>query len=588
MALIIGATPYTPWQELSTVLAPLGLSAKDDDIETWYRKSDIEKVVEGNAIYILLHIRPERALAAALEEGASIESALSEWCDSVQHMLTFQKDNRANTLLVDAFALAQEPAGLEQWLSGVGYKGGAAYQAEQVDLPRASPLMLMAGSFYAQQQEGVERLCSLLEAVSIPLNDEGYCAPVVDVSDALTDIKRRTEAQAKRSQDALKAEAESLEIQLHKVQEELEIEAKQREDAIQKISALEQKVDLLHGAFEEKELALSREIESQKREFEERRDERDTLKSENDLLLLQLHQTQEDLEDLFQNEKKLKAELIAVKKSQNDAQKELGTLELENKEAAVRYDEQAKRLQNTQELLEASAIKLEERDAHLRTKEDELKLVKNHLAKVQEDLKAYSAKSAQLEVSRSRTEKMLEEAQGSIAGKNRKLKILSNAKRTATLRAEQLERELKASKHAEWVLSIEIEKLKDSKSWRIVAPVRSVTALATGSYKRARQKHDVDDQVRAIKNSKMFDAGWYLEQYPDVAAEPIMPIEHYIVCGASEGRDPSANFSTQWYLSQNPDVAESGMNPLVHYILHGKQEGRQTKSELNESRAIKV
>ncbi|MBY0294466.1 MAG: hypothetical protein K2X71_00250 [Methylobacterium sp.] len=71
-----------------------------------------------------------------------------------------------------------------------------------------------------------------------------------------------------------------------------------------------------------------------------------------------------------------------------------------------------------------------------------------------------------------------------------------------------------------------------------------------------------------------FDPVYYLDTYPDVAAHGCDPLEHYLVFGWKEGRDPSAQFSTTGYLSANPDVAAAGINPLVHYRMHGLSEGR--------------
>ena len=69
-----------------------------------------------------------------------------------------------------------------------------------------------------------------------------------------------------------------------------------------------------------------------------------------------------------------------------------------------------------------------------------------------------------------------------------------------------------------------------------------------------------------------FDADWYLEQNPDVAASGVNPLEHYLLYGKSEWRHPI--FDNEWYLSQYPDVKKSGMDPREHYIKHGKAEGR--------------
>ncbi len=72
----------------------------------------------------------------------------------------------------------------------------------------------------------------------------------------------------------------------------------------------------------------------------------------------------------------------------------------------------------------------------------------------------------------------------------------------------------------------------------------------------------------------LFDAPWYLAQYPDVAASGVDPLTHYLKWGAREGRNPNPVFDTDWYLVQNPHVAVAGLNPLEHYLQAGAREGR--------------
>lgn len=71
-----------------------------------------------------------------------------------------------------------------------------------------------------------------------------------------------------------------------------------------------------------------------------------------------------------------------------------------------------------------------------------------------------------------------------------------------------------------------------------------------------------------------FDSAYYLAQNLDVAKEGVNPLAHYLYCGATEGRDPHPLFETAFYLEQHPEVATAGTNPLVHYILYGLAEGR--------------
>lgn len=88
-----------------------------------------------------------------------------------------------------------------------------------------------------------------------------------------------------------------------------------------------------------------------------------------------------------------------------------------------------------------------------------------------------------------------------------------------------------------------------------------------------------------IGQSKLFDAQWYAERYPDVAAAGLDPLDHFISHGGAEGRNPSDRFDSRWYLRRNPDVARSGMNPLLHYLEHGRDEGRSMRAVGSKSQA---
>lgn len=77
-----------------------------------------------------------------------------------------------------------------------------------------------------------------------------------------------------------------------------------------------------------------------------------------------------------------------------------------------------------------------------------------------------------------------------------------------------------------------------------------------------------------LELASFFDATWYITHYPDVRTSKVDPLLHYLIYGATEGRNPSAMFDTKWYLMRNADVRALGVNPLVHYLLHGRREGR--------------
>jgi hypothetical protein len=96
-----------------------------------------------------------------------------------------------------------------------------------------------------------------------------------------------------------------------------------------------------------------------------------------------------------------------------------------------------------------------------------------------------------------------------------------------------------------------------------------------------------DPLVALIEESGLFDAGWYLRTYSDVADAGECPAIHYLYHGAAEGRAASPRFDTAFYLARYPEVRESGVNPLVHYLQSGRSEGRLAVQPSYERAAFK-
>jgi hypothetical protein len=53
-----------------------------------------------------------------------------------------------------------------------------------------------------------------------------------------------------------------------------------------------------------------------------------------------------------------------------------------------------------------------------------------------------------------------------------------------------------------------------------------------------------------IRDSGLFDAGFYLSRYPDVAESGLDPVDHYLRIGAAKGNDPNPLFHTGYYARQ--------------------------------------
>ncbi|GJE26063.1 hypothetical protein [Methylobacterium organophilum] len=74
---------------------------------------------------------------------------------------------------------------------------------------------------------------------------------------------------------------------------------------------------------------------------------------------------------------------------------------------------------------------------------------------------------------------------------------------------------------------------------------------------------------------RFFDEGYYVSSYPDVLHQRLSPLEHYLLIGWREGRDPGPYFSTVGYLEANSDVArDDRINPFIHFLEYGLKENR--------------
>ena len=94
---------------------------------------------------------------------------------------------------------------------------------------------------------------------------------------------------------------------------------------------------------------------------------------------------------------------------------------------------------------------------------------------------------------------------------------------------------------------------------------------------RLSRKHEESALRKLLLASNLFDARYYLEQYPDVAAVGFDAATHYIRHGGQERRNPSAHFDASYYLANNADLKAAEVNPLVHYLRFGMKEGRSIR-----------
>lgn len=82
-----------------------------------------------------------------------------------------------------------------------------------------------------------------------------------------------------------------------------------------------------------------------------------------------------------------------------------------------------------------------------------------------------------------------------------------------------------------------------------------------------------------LMTSGVFDADWYLSNYPDVALTGLDPVEHFLRVGHMLYRSPGPSFDPKWYASVNDDVIAANMDPLLHFLEHGRHEERPGRKQ---------
>ena len=110
-------------------------------------------------------------------------------------------------------------------------------------------------------------------------------------------------------------------------------------------------------------------------------------------------------------------------------------------------------------------------------------------------------------------------------------------------------------------------------SFRFVIFLKLYTIIIIYSKLYMPNNLDIRRNILIIKNSGLFDADHYNSQFDALINNPI---EHYVIRGWRENKNPCKLFNTKYYLDNNPDVKNTvgKMNPFAHWIKFGKNEGR--------------
>lgn len=87
-------------------------------------------------------------------------------------------------------------------------------------------------------------------------------------------------------------------------------------------------------------------------------------------------------------------------------------------------------------------------------------------------------------------------------------------------------------------------------------PVGSLWRRVVSGVTRSPGPESLERRRRALSLSPLFDAQWYASRHLDVLENGYEVIDHYLLHGDAEGRDPHPLFSRSWYIKQSEKVID--------------------------------
>lgn len=297
-----GARESLPLEQLaawSSSLDPGRATLLSDERDLWLLDHWAEHCPQAR--FLLFYTDPESALIAALQAGADPTEFLDGWRTAAQRLVRFQRCHRPRSLLLDAEAARLDPRAMVEAARRIGL----ILRLDESLQPAGEDPVLerLVARRWLEREPDLALLQAELEAHAYPLGERPVVAePTVD---QLLELYRCEQAFRRR----LTAERDA---QARLAQENAHEAGTQSKLAVERGAELARTQERLH-ALEAQHAALEtsrKQLEATRKQLETSHKEleathKDTVE-ENELLLLQLHQVQEELEQYFLKYQELK------------------------------------------------------------------------------------------------------------------------------------------------------------------------------------------------------------------------------------------------------------------------------------------
>ncbi|MEZ2623238.1 hypothetical protein ACBP82_02490 [Paenalcaligenes hominis] len=626
MSLVLGAGAYCNWIEALPVLAVVGfnegqaraieLNLTQDTLRQALAQpysvvlqstEQLQLLAQELTQYpqqkvILLYSDLPQLLEGLIKTNHDIAEALEQWKTNLLALQDFYRMHRKQTLLFDLSQVLSHP---HHFVEVCKQHGVSTLDTAAVDVvvhDAAKPWASTLAQQILLQDPDLAQVVQYTKAMTWPLTSEDSAVSDADVLGILAVLRQL------QSTSAVEKELVYTQTKLAAQHEEKQNLLQENQLVLQQLSVAQEQLEKKSLAMQsaEQELLQLKNMYQQYVELErDSQAHKNTLDQENQLVLEQLFVAQEELEKkslALQNTEQELSQLrqthqkfVDLERNSQTQLKKITALETKLAEELASNQANQEQLQAEKATLNAQLIELK---AQLHTAQSDVDQSEKKVVELQLEKNAL-AQENQLVLEQLLT--VQAELETLILAKETSLALQKELGAENTLLLQQLhshQEELEriylkdkdATTNPDRQVPVVLDHNKESSTDLVVVsevrvhePEHTVPPKSFFERRAARKaRRDAlrKDKERAqhIVQSPWFDAQWYLQQYPDVAQDPVQsanPALHYIRLGGFEGRNPSPYFDSSFYLESNPDVAITGINPLWHFLRNGQAEGRQ-------------
>jgi phage shock protein A len=265
-ALFVLGTPAPTWEPLAKVIWSVIGQQRTGGVVTagWaeIKKSQMPAAADKPAQFVLLVDSPVQAIANAVTSGSSLEAALGQWREGAQQLLRQAQRRPGHCLFLYVPEAWTAPTALHGALTQFN-AGRSVAAAEWPARPECDPVMVALIDAAVSADAGVQRLFAELHASCVILSD-ALARSQTDISDLSAAIEQYRLLQAGRKADAERIE--SLDRAVGRHAQELEDAARHHAHSLEQVQVLldasQQEVELLrlqlHQAQDELDAAYER------------------------------------------------------------------------------------------------------------------------------------------------------------------------------------------------------------------------------------------------------------------------------------------------------------------------------------------